>query len=173
MIRIAQLRLPAEGTFLFILLGDNVDNPPVGTITKDGGSSLDDLDTLDSCRVDGAEVAARGTQGRRLGDAVNEDEDATPTQGVVALVHIVARRRHSRDEVADDGLHIRQDLAHLPNISLGNNRDTCSGALLDLWDTCAYDDDVLKLVIGILCPVHAGTLCHSQEAVTAEAKRKE
>ena len=135
MIRIAQLRLPAEGTLLFILLGDNVDNPPVGPITEDGGSSLDNLDTLYRSRVDGAEVTTRGSQGRRLGDTVNKDEDATPTQGVVALVHIVARRRHSRDEVADDSLHIRQDLAHLPNISLGNNRDTCSGALLDLRHT--------------------------------------
>ena len=125
-IGVAELGLPPDGTLLTALLGDDIDDPAIGSVTEDSGSSLDDLDTLHRCGVYRPEVSARSTKGGRLGDPVDEHEDTTSTQGVVALIHIVPRRRDSWDEVPDDRLHVGQDLAHLSDVSCRDDGDAGS-----------------------------------------------
>ena len=92
---------------LLVLLGNDVDDPPIGPVPEDRCSALDHLDTLDGRGIDGAKVSASSTERGGLRDAVDEDEDATPTEGIVALVDGVPRGRYARDEVADDRLHVR------------------------------------------------------------------
>ena len=39
---------------LLVLLGDDIDNPPIGPVPEDRCSALDHLDTLDGGGIDGA-----------------------------------------------------------------------------------------------------------------------